>query len=288
MIRRRGIGKGRLEVTTKERAEKRRLKRRRRMILIFICILFLIAGIIGIFHIPALRIKSVKVAGVETIPENALESLIKDNLAGSYFFLIPKDSIFFYPKRSIEGTVTDTYPEIKDVGVSLSNLTTLSSSVSERHQIGVWCKEEITCYFLDDTGYLFENAPQISGNVYFTYRGDLVSGTSTDALKGSFLDEATFKKLNTFIQALKDLHVFTPIAFTKTAQGEGVISTEEGVDIRINTVSDISATLENLTSALGSSSLQDPKTRASLEYIDLRFSNKIYYKLKGGSAVKEE
>lgn len=286
MIRRRGIGRGRIEVTSKERAQMRRRRTRRHLIVIFILILAIFGAIVGLFHLKYARIQSVKIAGTETLPEDSIQSLIKNNLAGAYFFLIPRDSVFFYPKQKIEQDVIDAYPQVQTFSISLSNLTTLSGTLSERHQVGVWCKEGgADCYFVDEGGFLYERAPQISGNVYFTYSGDLSSGTSTAALRGSFLDPASFAKLNAFLKTLKDQNLFTPISFTKTAKDEGDLATSEGVVLRINVTTDSSVILANLASALGGTSLQDPKVRSRLEYIDLRFENKMYYKLKGGSTV---
>jgi hypothetical protein len=112
----------------------------------------------------------------------------------------------------------------------------------------------------------------------------LEDGTSTPPLRATFLTPETFANLNSFIDALRDQHIFTPVSFTRTAENEGEVMTLEGASLLINLDADFGTTLANLISALSGSSLKDPAVRADLEYIDLRFGNKLYYKLKDADA----
>lgn len=288
MITRKGLGRGRrLEVTSKERAERKR--RRRKRILIFFAVLALTAvvGLVSLLHLRTFRIETVTVEGTESIEQTKIEGDIRGQLDGTYMFIIPRDSIFFYSKDRISRYIKETYPEIQQFSVKLTSPNEITVSIEERKPVGVWCEggDSAKCFFIDEKGVLFQTAPSITGSVYFKYEGMLESGTSTNPLLATFLPEFQFKKLNEFAAGIKSRREFTPIGFVRTKDSEGSVVTAEGVLLRIALNKDLDAVAINLTSALNASSLKDPGVRSTLEYIDLRFGNSLYYKLRGSSAV---
>src|SRR3989344_3974534 len=86
----------------------------------------------------------------------------------------------FYPKSAIRRSLASTYPRLKDIELRVKSGGALLISVTEREPLYTWCGENIPetdtaenqiCYFLDKEGYVFDEAPYFSGDVYFKFYG---------------------------------------------------------------------------------------------------------------------
>lgn len=285
VIRRAGSGpRRRIELHTKERAKRVRQKRIRVACFCGLAFALVVGGVIGVLHLDALRIQNVAIVGGDALPEREIELAVRDSLMGSIFFAVPKNNILFYPKSKIEERVRNAFPEIASISSKLSDTKTLAITVAPRKSIGAWCdrKGNLGCFFLDEEGYLFARAPEITGNVYFTYSGDLADGNGT-GLRGHFMDRDSFSRLRAFTDAVEKSAGLRVVAFDRTSEGEGALLTDSGAKLLVSIKQDFAATEQNLASILAASALKDPAVRSELDYIDLRFGNKVYYKLKGNT-----
>ena len=135
------------------------------------------------------------------------------------------------------------------------------------------------CYFMDENGYIFDLAPYFSGEVYFKFYG------VPDV--GSYFSKQNFQQLISFKDTLIDFGL-KPIMLYITNDGNVEIflfsgnPSTIGPEIILKTESNFQNVAENLETALTTEPLQsDFKNKYStLQYIDLRFGNKVYYKFK--------
>ena len=147
------------------------------------------------------------------------------------------------------------------------------------------------CYFMDENGYIFDEAAYFSGGVYFKFYGkisedgDLSKRESSPA--GSYFAKENFYKFVLFKKILENMGL-KPVALYQEDNGDikFFLSRENslsmGPEIILKVNSDFQKVAENLETALGTEPLQSnfKNKYSSLLYIDLRFGNKVYYKFR--------
>ncbi len=265
------------------------LKNKRRKILLnkiiiyFFLFVIIIVSLVFLSRVDALNINGTEITGNKIIEQEAINSVAQTELAGNYFWFFPKTNIFFYPKKGIRNKLSSEFARLRDVQFSLKDRKTLQISVSEREALYTWCgdtppaeteEDKTRCYFLDDTGYIFDEAPYFSGDVYFRFYGPNWKELNFDKL---ILFKQTFENIK-----LKPVAMYIDtsgyVRMSLSARNSNTVEPE----IIFNIDSDFQKMMENLETALGTEPLQsDFKNKySSLEYIDLRFGNKVYFRFR--------
>jgi len=266
-----------------------------RKILIFVFgFLIIIVALSYVSRIKRLNISEVDITGNNIIDTHLLKTTVEKEIFGDYLWIFPKTNILFYPKNRIKNELSNQFKRLKDITLNIKDRQILEISVTERSGKYIWCGETVNleskpqiekCYFLDDEGYIFDEAPYFSGEVYFKFYGyvDLTDGLPT----GSYFFKENFKNVILFKQMLEGTDV-KPVAFYMQKNGDikMLLSKENKLpanpEIRFKTNADLEKVVENLKVALDTEPLKSEfKTKySSLLYIDLRFGNKVYYKFK--------
>lgn len=264
---------------------KLKARRRRRRVIAVWCfaagVLVLAALLVLASRLPFIRINVVEVVGTQAVDKTAVEQRTWQTITGSYFYLFSKQSALLYPKQGLIRRLMSEIPTVETVTVATQNRNTLVVSIVERQPAALWCGESVAtsspCFFVDQNGFAYALAPNYSGDAYQKYYGAL-SATSTTA--GQFVPKDTFRSLTALVGALQKQ---IPLALE-------TISVEKNNDLRIVFVggfkllvtlgTDNAATLERLSLAL-TAPVFDTHALRAFEYLDIRFGDKIYYKLKG-------
>jgi len=287
--------------------------KKRRQKIFFRKTLFLSLGLLILFFIftyisrlNKLNISTVEVIGNKIIDTEMMKSVIQEELTGKYLFLLPKTNLLFYPKNKIQNKLAYDFKRLDNINLSIKNTNTLEVSVVERKAAYVWCGENLivptevldeeNCYFMDDSGYVFDKAPYFSGEVYFKFYGLVHRPTAEGKLSGSeelvdptglYFSEADFSRLVSLKEMLQSIAI-NSAALYKPEDGDLKIYLPSksagliGPEILLKMNSDFQKIVENLHSALAIEPLlSDFKNKySSLLYIDLRFGNKVYFKFK--------
>ncbi len=135
-------------------------------------------------------------------------------------------------------------------------------SIGDRMPMGVWCDEN--CYFFDDQGILFKKSFDFTGAVFTTW-GTTASSTLQFYDKATCIDTCIDKTFVSFLSQNK----------IKSVMMEGddfKMYTEDGFYIKA--LNSASTTMRNMT-LFRRDFKGDMK---SLEYVDVRFWDKIFYK----------
>lgn len=288
-----------------------RIKRKRKMILwkfsaLFFTLILVIGGAIWGLSRPSLRIAHIEVNGNSVLETNEITSFVRQEITGKYFFLFPKDNIALYPKERIKSDLLDSFKRILSLSVSAKGLTTLSITINERKPYSLWCEDvlpEISapvgtpCYFMDEVGFLFAQAPRFGDNVYVQFYGPFYeagvglpapiarqAGTSTPStiFVGSiFLPALEFKTINLFRDLLERIGLNAGKIIAMDA-GDFTFVIREGGKVLLNKKQDPMKLVSDIESAFRTE-LGDPgdsAVRKKIEYIDARFTNKIFFKKK--------
>lgn len=242
----------------------------------------LVAAASYVAHLPALQIREVAVQGAEVVDVPALERFVLDELSGKYLFLFPKSNVLLYPKERLKASVMDAFTRLESVTVERDSLHRLTFSVTERAPEALWCGDNrlgtepgTTCYFLDADGYLYTKAPSFTGPVYVRFYGPLASG---EPMGQPFLTTERFRALMDFMRALEQGGL-SPAELAVIDDTEYELYLADGTRVYFSGRQPLDRVLDNLLSVFSSEELKDLPPYA-LEYIDLRFGNKVYYKLR--------
>jgi hypothetical protein len=260
--------------------------------LVFLIFIALFVGAIFLSRWKKINIQEIKVSGIQASDADEVKTAVEQELSGYYLHFFPKTNILLFPSRKIQNKLAVEFKRFKDISLKISGTETLSVSLSERKGSYLWCGDQFIpvatekCYFMDDTGYIFEEAPYFSGNVYFKFFGKFASDES-DPLGVSYLP-GLFGKLISFKNTLDNIGI-TSFALQGMDTGDMEFflyspSSSKALPpaIIFNSDADFTKLLENLQTAITTEPLQTDfqKNYASMKYIDLRFGNRVYYKFR--------
>jgi cell division septal protein FtsQ len=253
-------------------------KRRKRLVRFFVFYigagLILAVSLVLLLRIDWFKIKSVEVVGNSVESSKHISDVTKERLSGNYLYFIPKSNFLFYPRRALKGELLNSFKRFEEVGVSYEGDNTLLVDVEERKPLWLWCEDQ-DCYFMDKDGYVFAKAPNFSGNVYLRASGGL-EVQSGEVIGSVFAGNWNFEELKAFVEAIKE-NGFVPVGIVITPERDAELLLKNGEVIKLSPTKSLTAAHTDLENALASGLIS---SEVPLQYIDLRFDNKIFYKAK--------
>lgn len=260
--------------------DRKRKETRRKVAIWVVCIILLLVGFTLVSRIESLLIRGVSVSGARVISEEEIKRNVFSTLSGHYLWFIPRANAALYPGGRVESNLEKEFPRFSSVSVSLENINTISVSVVERTPFALYCpiiikpEDVSSCFFLDKDGFIFDDAPAFSGNVYFMY----TSVPAVDSPKGlEYMEQKRFQNHSILIEGISNLG-FDPIAL-ESSEEDTVLYMPEGLRIVWKSSDDLAKVYSNLESFLQSEEVKamaDFKEKVRL--LDLRTENKVFYK----------
>lgn len=258
-----------------------RTRRRRTRVL-------MVAGVIAILGFSAFGVRAlsyqerfaiaeVNVTGVEAIDPSRARSLVEEILDAKTFTFLSRRNILFYPRSEIETTLRDTIPHIERVQVSRESLlgNALTVTIRERDHFAQWCSES-ACFAMDASGYVFAEATTTDAfSTPYVFEGSISADGSPI---GQVYLPGRLAGVLTFLERLGQNGIRAEQIAVDGEQDYSVM-VAPGYAIRAVFGSDVGLLVKNLELILGSEALRGKEEQ--LEYIDLRFGNRVYYRLKG-------
>jgi hypothetical protein len=253
-----------------------------RFVFIVLSIIVLISAFAWTAHIDHINITGVRIMGNTVISTETIQELVLQELGGAHAFIVPKSNFLVYPRTTIYNKLLNMSHHVRNAELYVDNFDTLVISIKEREPFALWCVVAPTsterfiggCHYLDDNGYIFARSPEFSGDIFFKYFGN-VSGNPVGK---QYMETSEFRGLNLLFQAFQELN-FEPVSFARLPDDDHEIGLATGGKIIFNKRQDLKTLLDNLESILVSDAFYE-KGLESLDYIDLRFGSKVYYKLK--------
>lgn len=275
-----------------------RVRRRKRRIWLVVAVLGLLLSVVALAvllaHASFLRATAIETGDTGAVPSSSVEELVYSEIAGSYFFLFPKNNIFLYPKGALEELLRVRYPVIKDAQLRAKNFHTIEVALVLREPAALWCPESGPCRLMDEDGVVYADAPEFSAPLYVKYSGPISTSTDPALARrspgevGQFVTQEEFRSLFALVDALNKKVGSTSIE---------AVSIDEAGDVRARFQNNPDASVgvnftllfaqkddggdvfERFSLAL-ESKLFKSRTLSDFEYLDLRFGEKLYYKLK--------
>ena len=265
---------------------RQRKKRRRRQIaflVIFVVLAVTAGSIYALFFSSWFTIKEIKVSGNNELNHEEIRSLAENHINQNYLFglIQPYSNILFAGSEVIEHSLKDRYPLIETANVNKNLLNkNLYIELREREGIGVYCKGNPSidsgqaCFYFDRNNVLFKEAPHFSGNLFLVVE----DGRNRDFKLGhSFDDAELLDKIFETKRILDELRIVEYQNFLLPENSfDFWIKTKEDWHIYLDKETDIPSQLVALKKFMEEK--LSPDRRQTLQYIDLRINNRIYYK----------
>lgn len=256
------------------RLRARRKRMRTRLTLVSLgALVFLLILVVGLTHLPFLQVREVEVSGAKTLATSTIAGYLHEQIAGYYLFVIPKRNIFIYPKRAIADGLLMRFPELRAADVHAGDFHTIAAEVVEREPKALWCQGD-QCYFMDQTGvvYAYSNGEE----KFVSYRGR----TEGESLPRQYLTEEVFGSLFALADAISQKLPDTPVeGVAVDAQLDAEATLSNGFALKFALGDAGGDVFERFSLALTSGPFLE-NGLSDFQYLDLRFGDKLYYKLK--------
>src|SRR3989344_5164235 len=223
-----------------------------------------------------LQIKNIIIEGATHVSGEDIKKKIESILSGNYPLWIPKNNTLFLPRSAISAAVLADYLPLEGLTIHRTGLNSLSVEVSERPLSYLWYGDvpnDINeCYFVDGSGLIFQKGVTVESGgpliIYAPHQGGLLGGQVltrqifVNTLALFAVAERAGIVVNKIVANDVEINLYTKDDWVIYAPNDMRISSASGV----------------LDAALHSRAFTKDTAFNNLEYIDLRYSPKVYYK----------
>jgi cell division septal protein FtsQ len=263
-----------------------RRKRRKKIFLkaglVLAGIFLFLGGVVAFFYIPKFRINNISIEGTDILDERQLKEEISFLLKEKIFKILPCDNIFILPKAKITSELLRKFPILKEISIIRIFPQKISVFLEEREPKALWCIglnattteiSEVSCAFVDEKGFIFQPAPSFSGAIFVKFFDKRQEPAD---IGKEMMSESEFQNLDSFAELLNRNNIDVSEILLKD-DGEYEVYLKEGWHIKLNSKNEAILSFNNLQLVLNE---KIKEKRPALEYIDLRFGRKVFYKLK--------
>ena len=252
----------------------REKRRRKRVALVTLGGIFVAALLTALFSWPRFSVEEITLEGEGRVSERDLTVAITALLEGDSLWIFPRRNIFRVNADMLETVLRNQFPDIASIKVSRGFPDALRVTIAEREERAVLCEPEGQCAFLDAEGYIFKESPYFSPGVYLEFRDERYGTTTEEYLEKPWIGETLLP--TDVYRALVDFAAsVSGVRFTLQKDGDYRIETKEGWEIKLADDVDLELARANLKIFMREVGVDE---RRALEYVDVRFGNKIFYK----------
>ena len=255
--------------TFKKRRQIRKKKSlfRKKIFWIFLFI-FLILGIIFyfLFFSQIFQIKEIRVFGNKKVTEKALQDLVNSKVERRIF--LPTKSIFLLNQKAIEKALLNEFPQVAKANLKRKLPNILILEIKERVGLAVFCQSDLSCFEIDKEGIAFEPSEKENGLVIFSGKDEKIF------LGKKVIQKEDLKSILEIQRQLKELEIEIEKFFLEDKKLTA--KTTANFEIYFDLGGNVRDQLFNLREVWKEKIL--PENRGELEYIDLRFGNRVFFK----------
>lgn len=228
---------------------------------------------------PRFNILRIEVRGVQHISPETIEESARVALQDAARGFISGATIFNYPQQEVVAAVQRAAPRAASIGLSRPSLfaNELLIDVREREPFARWCAtSDAPCYQMDDTGFVFGGE---DGFVPYATRFTFVAGLEASSTPvGGVVSPGHLRGIAALAELLtRSDYPASRIVFG--SESDFSVETEKGLLLKFTYGSHPDTLVRNLDLVFSSEALKGKEDE--VEYVDLRFGNRVYYKLKG-------
>ncbi len=267
---------------------KRRKQRYIVAAIVFFTALLVFSGLVWLSRAAFLRITSIQVSGEQTVSAASVTEFVQSKISGYKLFVFAKDNIFLYPQSQIQRELPLAMPVVASVRVHAVNFHTIGVDIVERQPKALWCgnsraASSSECLLLDQSGVAY--GPANNGFViadqpdsgYKRYFGALISSSTPP----QYLTPDAFTSLGALVDAIAQNQLQDAVESVYVDSSSDVhMGFASGFELLFALSADGGDVYSRFQLALQSDAFAG-HTIADFRYLDLRFGDRLYYKLKG-------
>ncbi len=262
-----------------------------RTIAVVILLLLFFVTLGGVSQNDRWRISDITISGANVVVSEDVRARVSERLLGNYYFVYSRENSYLFPRSEIEETLLEAFPRLSTASVRRVYDKTITIEVTERKPFALWCGEEYNkemdelndCWFIDDTGFVFDRAPIFSEGVYLEVYGGIL-GVENESILGGRIVRDSFVLAHTFQNIIKK-EVGIPLRIKIKPDGEYGVTVQSsqtypvlaGVELRFKGGQDPNILLKNIIAALPAQFPVGVIQVKKLEYIDLRFNKRVIF-----------
>lgn len=263
--------------------KRRRRTRLRQLLLRLLFFVFVGASIFGaVIFSPFLRIRHIVILTKGETSSEEIEGVLQGVLAERVFFgMVPRAHIFFLRASYIKEKLQEVFPRIASADVSRSFRGELSIIIKERMVWGIYCDAGLPpeigkekCYYMSDDGILFADAPRLTGTVIFRITDHRSHALHLGASPFKNSERNAIQRIRSAVPKYLSVEV-EEVTIGLEEDGSLRAYTHDGWYILFDDETSIEKALQNLALVF-EKQVANPK---NLEYADIRFGEKIFYKV---------
>jgi hypothetical protein len=239
---------------------------------------------------PIISIKKIIITGTQRVDATRIEDDVRTLLSGQLFGCIRNDNFFFLSENRIRETIFND-PRVKNVQLKRIFPDTVSIDIVEYDHIIVWCTdvEQKNCFHVSDGCAIASVAlkdPVIMQNPHTKIVGDKYDDVAIGECFMSSADMDSLLYLGRELTYALDVGIVQPYISSTRGSREARYDTDEGWYILADLSYDVQDTI--VAASLFKKRVSLPSFRSDLAYIDLRFPERIFYKMKDGVIIEDE
>src|SRR3989344_390545 len=228
-----------------------------------------------------ISIGPISVSGVSRISPRLVKAVFEKTLHDGMNHFFSRSNVLWYPKHELEKAILSGIPRTASVSITREGLfaQAITVTIEERKRFGFWCSDSSLqkgqrCFEMDENGFIFAALASETPLYGIIFSGPL--SASTTLIGQTFIGEH-MSGVVAFLKKLENKNL-KPIRVSTTDMVYYWVELPETVLVRVAFGADPEETARNLELALSSDALRGRVEE--LEYIDLRFGNRLYYKVK--------
>lgn len=288
-------------------SQKTRDKKRRKKnisVIVWVVVSVLTLGLlVYLSHHPAIQIEKVIVSDLQYTDRTDVEKIINQQLNGQYIGLFSRANTVIFPRNQIVRTVKQAYPAIKDISFEWRGSKSIAVRITEHAPVATWCDTPVTpapalthaeseniagalpqiitnasgeqCFFVNEDGFIFAPVKQPEkAQGLVTLYGNLI----TDPLRKTYTNKKTFTHLLDFVRLARRLEIVITEIWTTTGEAYAFVA-QPGTQLYVDSEDDVVEVFDNLKTVIERDAINKAQF-ANIKYIDLRFGNRVFYKLR--------
>ena len=243
----------------------------------------LFAAFVYLSSIPGINIQKIKVLGDKNLAWN-VQKLIHEEIFKDDYLFLPGNNALLLNKSRLSTAVLFSYPQIKDLNFKKTRLDELNLELKVRQPFFLFCKKNGECFLADKEGFIYARDDKAKNSLtkVYSYRLDKSSDLIIKDLPlRASLPSEDFSLLIKIKEILRKNNLrVKEIYFNADGQIKIVLD-----NFYIKAHKKDLAELKNMTYLIKN---LNEKEIEELDYVDLRFKDRIYYKFKEDDEEGEE
>lgn len=235
-----------------------------------------LAGIVYVIQMPFMRINDVKISGNTFVDTEEINSKTNELLNRNTYWIFPNKNIFLFSKKALEAKIKEN-PAVIKVLIKKDFFNTLIINIEEQEKEMLYCTsvEKTECFYINKVGFIYAKVEE-----YIIPEQEVIIYNEQEKknIKDTVLDEATYAELVLFIKNITRQDIKIGEVYIKEG---GIIEfvSQSGVRIITSRFDDFEKDFDNFMALFDQNILTKEKL-SEIEYMDLRFGNKVFYKNK--------